>query len=257
MTDIGIDTGTARAPGATRQRWRSRSASALIAELLASCGGDALDRATRDEVIEQFTYLLMNDETARTTFLPSVAEYFAVNHLNSIRLNQEGRHRRRRGAQTANAPEAEASTAQETPQETPGVAQETPVEPTPEPSSGAAEVAPAEPTAPTAAVPEEAGASSEPLVSEALIEVAVEAAAQTREARIQAREGVRRSMRMRFLSWTMPIGKPLGECDWNDLETLKARSPVFFGRIQARLTPNGGTVGQVLDEDSLAAMWEA
>jgi hypothetical protein len=206
---IGFDTGTTTAPGATRQRWRSKSASALIRELLSSCGGDPLDKACRDQVTEQFTYLLLNDEAVRTEYLPSVAEYFAANALNALARNETSRRKRRSvGLQPDAGPEAEP---RETAPVEPEAATAVP-ETAPAPEALAQEATPAQATAAEPSSEPAAPVAPEPTLAERAAEAAARQTAQQREARASAREDIKRTMRVKFLELLMPNGKALGNC---------------------------------------------
>jgi hypothetical protein len=219
---IGFDTGTTTAPGATGQRWRSKSASALIRELLDSCGGDPLDKACRDQVTERFTYLLLNDEAARTEYLPSVAEYFAANALNALARNETRKLKRRPiGPQPDAGPEAEPS------HEAPAA------------ESAAPEASSSEATSPEAA---------------AQVEAAIQRTAQQREARAKVREEIKQSLAIKYLDILMPNGKTLGDCSREDCLDLSIKTGAWYGRIAACLKP-GEIVRAVLDNDALGRLY--
>jgi hypothetical protein len=228
---MNLDTGTP-IQGASRQRWKSKSASALIEELIDEYGGDVDDTACCAAALEAFRDMMFNDEAARAQYLDPVLDSFFTKTVGTLR-RAATKKRTPRGAafQQKAAPEtppaSETSTAPE------------PLHKPPAAESATPEASPSEATSPEAA---------------AQVEAAVQRTAQQREARAKAREEIKQSLARRYLEMLTPIGKTLGDCSREDCIDLSLKVGPWFGRIAACLNP-GEIVRTRLDDDALGRLY--
>jgi hypothetical protein len=264
-------TTTTIAPGASRQRWKSKSASALIKELIDKHGGDVDDEVCRRDAFDDLREMMFDDEAARAKYLNSILDYFFTNAVNAIRRAKAKKAPR----PSAAPPEAQQDASEQAPSEpawvpTPqealtetlakAASQETPQTSTtpegaPEASSGVTQTPPeVERSSETLFE-----APAEPVAAEAAMARAAAAAQRADEQRVvreAAHVDIKRKLKFKYLALIMPNGKLLGECTGAECRELAPRMGLWLNRIADRVAPTE-LVGTVLDEATLGGLYEA